>query len=295
VLIGAVAPLVLEPLIVPLAMLAGLVVAFGLVYLVEQFVKALFSTAGGLIGRLPWIGSVVSDGVHRIEQRLTGALGSAAHAIDKRMGRYWHQLARNVLWVGDELRAHANLLYTLASFVLGSATTLALRKFIAALSYEIRHARAQLTKLTHLAIVGATAAVKVLSRWTHARIQALAHTVTVVLPHELGLLRGRLRSLEQVLPAALARLRALEARFGELAFAAAVAAVLARLGLGWTRCTKVGRLGNTACGLDDSLLESLLADALLIVGSLSLVEFAESMTEVTELVAVPIRDFWRAG
>ncbi len=71
-------------------------------------------------------------------------------------------------------------------------------------------------------------------------------------------------------------------------------AALGRLGLGWTRCSKVGRTGKQLCGMDESLLESLLADTLLIVGTVSLVEFAQGMQGVTAEVAPLIRTFWRA-
>jgi len=73
------------------------------------------------------------------------------------------------------------------------------------------------------------------------------------------------------------------------------AAVLGRLGLGWLRCSRVGQTGRQLCGMDQSLLESLLADTLLIVGTISLVEFAEGMQQVTADVIGPIRTFWRAA
>jgi hypothetical protein len=82
---------------------------------------------------------------------------------------------------------------------------------------------------------------------------------------------------------------------GSLAFAGAVALALSRLGLRWLRCPAVGKAGQTVCHMDAGLLESLLADTLLIVGSLSLVTFAEEMQGVTELVARPIQTFWRAS
>lgn len=72
------------------------------------------------------------------------------------------------------------------------------------------------------------------------------------------------------------------------------AAVLGRLGLGWLKCSRVGRAGKQICGMDESLLESLLADTALIVGTISLVEFARGMETITADVLEPIRRFWRA-
>jgi hypothetical protein len=70
---------------------------------------------------------------------------------------------------------------------------------------------------------------------------------------------------------------------------------LGRLGLGWARCSNVGKVGRRVCGMDASLLESVLADSLLILGTLSLVTFAEEMQDVTEVIARPIQTFWRAS
>jgi len=70
-------------------------------------------------------------------------------------------------------------------------------------------------------------------------------------------------------------------------------AVLGRLGLGWLRCSRVGKAGKQVCGMDSGLLDSLLADTLLIVGTVSLVEFARGMQDVTREVVGPIRTFWR--
>lgn len=71
------------------------------------------------------------------------------------------------------------------------------------------------------------------------------------------------------------------------------AAALGRLGLGWTRCARVNKTGKALCGMDNGLLDSLLADTLLIVGTVSLVEFAVGMQEVTKEIVGPVRTFWR--
>lgn len=73
------------------------------------------------------------------------------------------------------------------------------------------------------------------------------------------------------------------------------AAALGRLGLGWTRCSKVGKVGKQLCGMDEQLLGALLADTLLIVGTVSLVEFAQGMQGVVGEFEKPVRAFWRAA
>ena len=46
--------------------------------------------------------------------------------------------------------------------------------------------------------------------------------------------------------------------------------------------------------MDRSLLDALIADTLLVVGTLSLVEFAKEMETVTEEVGPLVAKFWRA-
>jgi hypothetical protein len=96
----------------------------------------------------------------------------------------------------------------------------------------------------------------------------------------------RIGNLERDLAALRERLRSIE-RGGVVAALGVVAGVmLAKLGLGWTRCSNVGKVGKTLCGLDRGLLDALLLGTTLIVSTISLVEWAELMLEVEdELVA----------
>jgi len=75
---------------------------------------------------------------------------------------------------------------------------------------------------------------------------------------------------------------------------ALVGAALARLGLGWLRCPRIAKAGKQLCGVNPNLLDSLLADTLLIAGTVSLVDFAKEMQGFTGEVADASRFFWRA-
>lgn len=73
-----------------------------------------------------------------------------------------------------------------------------------------------------------------------------------------------------------------------------VAAALAKLGLTWARCSNVNKWGKSVCGMDQSLLDALLADTLLVLGTVDLIEFAEGMQDLTSEAASTIGSFWRA-
>lgn len=109
-------------------------------------------------------------------------------------------------------------------------------------------------------------------RW----IRSHFHALTAVLPHTIPLqwgrtvtgIRKRLRRLERLTAAGVA--------------VGAVAAALAKLGVGWIRCRKVGRVGRQICGMDEGLLESLLGDAVAIFSVVSVVEFAKELRAVED-------------
>jgi hypothetical protein len=80
----------------------------------------------------------------------------------------------------------------------------------------------------------------------------------------------------------------------EAGIVALVAAAVSRLGINWTRCSNSKKYGKRVCGMDPALLDSLLADTLLILGTVSLVEFAEGMQTVVGDAESQIRRFWQA-
>lgn len=129
---------------------------------------------------------------------------------------------------------------------------------------------------------------------TNARIDALQHSIALPAPIAIPRTLPKVGELERGIEWVKGEAKRLK-KYGTVAGLLGItAAVLGRLGLGWTRCSKVGRTGKQLCGMDESLLESLLADTLLIVGTVSLVEFAQGMQGITAEVAPAIRTFWRA-
>lgn len=75
--------------------------------------------------------------------------------------------------------------------------------------------------------------------------------------------------------------------------AALVAGATGLLGLSWGRCAKANKLGKTACGLNDDLLEGLLASTLVVASSISIVELAKACQAFTPTVEDGLRFFVR--
>jgi hypothetical protein len=90
------------------------------------------------------------------------------------------------------------------------------------------------------------------------------------------------------------RLRNLERGLAGVSAVALVGTALARLGLNWIRCRRVGKVGKAVCGMDSQLLGSLLADATLIIGTISLVELTRGtqrlMPAITDATGYLVRE-----
>jgi hypothetical protein len=122
---------------------------------------------------------------------------------------------------------------------------------------------------------------------TDARIKPLHHATTVVLPREIGHVRGRIGPLEREYDDLRDRTKALEdgaiktwkwIRTHPLSgttavFTGAVAIALARMGFGFLRCRnwqKVGR--RLTCGMGGTLLNLLEAVATFVLGTLAVLK-----------------------
>lgn len=88
------------------------------------------------------------------------------------------------------------------------------------------------------------------------------------------------------------RLTRLEKIAAGTALTAAIVGTVSRFAP-WWRCSNVGRAGKAICRLDPSALENLLAGLLLIFGTISLLDLARGMQEITGEVTDAARFFIR--
>lgn len=249
----------LAPLVVDLGAIAALLFCIGCIYVLRAFLAALLNSLSHAVSIIPGIGGIASSAVHRAEQAISAALGDAESYFDGKLGLALHEAARLVDWTYREIKAHANLIYTLATLLLGQAAVGALRAGIATLHGNVHGVTARVTNLY--------------ARVLHLE-HRLAHTVdTNVLPR-----LGRLeREYDRVIDKRIAGLHDQVKAAEDLAtrtwdyvrahpwtvvtdaFVGAVAVALARLDLGWIRCPSMGKLfGKWGCGIG-SLLDDLLS------------------------------------
>lgn len=308
-------PVVVEA-VPPLVLIALLLVSLAFAVAARKIVEGLGGVLGFVVGHIPWLGNAASSAVHDVERVLISPIVSAEQYIDNQIAVCWHKLARLAQWQAHEIEQHAKLLALIAGLLTGGLSAKQrdeLTGIVAGYLHRLVHAAGS---VIHETIAKTVYVYRTVNHYVVPKVGSLSKSVAVALPRELDRLRSRERALahevDVVIPRDLAALRkqaAADAAHGiglfrwlrqhataaaSVAFAGAVAIALRRLGLGWVRCANWRRIGKTGCGLDASLLESLLADAALLAGTYSLVEFAREMVGVTETAVRPIVSFWQA-
>lgn len=286
------APLLIDALPALLA-LAGLIVALGLVLLIDGFVRALFGAIASFTSIIPGVGSLTSSAIHNAEHAISNALGNAIAGIESRIAHQFHNLARVAARLWHAIEGAAELIFALATLA-GAAVTLPILHHLTRPIYR-QIARAEHTALRaiHHAIAVAEAFTHSVAQGVYPRLRTLEHEVTRTLPREIRSARALAREAED----GVARLwKAVRALPGIDAVDAAVAAAIAALGLvglDLLRCAEAGNLfSRRGCGLWNALddLLGLLLDAVLFVDLCNLLPeletlFAELEAPLVSLIA----------
>lgn len=278
-----------------LVLILAFIVSLGFLYAYRATMKPLLLGIADLMDKV--VVPIPRHHVHILGD-LAAWVRSAALTIDHALGALvldtekgvvilWRGLTKQVEWLGK-------LLAELAETIEARLRALALGTIPHQLGQLRRALTRQLAALAAAVAAAETAAEVELARLRRG-IDRTAKRIEGAIAGGLAALRERVGNLERAARGELARVRHLEGKLTAIGAAALVGAALARLGLGWVRCPRVAKVGKQACGMDYGLLESLLADTLIIAGTISLVEFTREMQAVTGEIAGPIRAFWRAA
>lgn len=241
-----------------LGILAALLFIVGCIYVIDGFVRALFSTITGTVGWIPYAGKVLAAPVHKIEQKVTHALGRAERAIDKRVGASFHKLALIARQIVREIAMTA-LMGVVIAGAIGRLVPWKdmieyLRRRFDPLYKRDRAHDARLAKqgkqgaATRDLVTG-----KVIPRVKVSEARAATLERTRV--------RTRTRAKDRAQDAAIARLWRWGLRhrtaFTTKAFVGASAWALAKLGVSWIRCSNVKKAGRRLCRAPSDLIDLL--------------------------------------
>lgn len=243
----------------------------------------------------------LADGIGKIDHYILYSLGLVVqktslgwHKVLAQMASFIHE---TMSLIADLAEATYSRLDQIASTVIPGAIGTALgplwrlvysfRKQLAALAVDVYHLPRTIThEVTHQLQPAITKITKITRVTVASAPFVIAGAIGIPLPR-VGRLETDLRHAEK-------RIADFGRRVAPAAIVSVVAASLAKLGLSWARCSRTQKWDKSICGMDDGLLESLVSDTLLILGTVSLVEFAQGMQDVTAELAPAIRFFWRA-
>lgn len=242
----------------------------------------------------------LASGLDRINHFILYQLGQVVQAS----AWAWHKLIsqtaafvhESMSLVADLAEATAGELERIGTQVIPAAISTALgpvvglayalRKQLAALAATVAHLATTATHtVTHEVTKQLVRVEKTVQVRTKTIVVATAGAVAGALPR-LGRVERELKGVDETLKDTLRKV-------APAAILAVVVAAVARLGLSWTRCSRVGKVGRSVCGMDDSLLESLLTDALLIFSTISIVELARESQSFVADVTAPLAVFVR--
>ncbi len=275
-------------LMINLLAIAGCVVALGIVAILHRFSSAIVGGVAGALGRIPAIGRVLASPVNAVVNWMDRQFTAAEEALDRALAYFLHELGALVEWLGAELRDLAHSLYTLSANVIGAAAVTALDKVIASLRRTLTTVRALALdtwnvaswarwQINHVAtgVIGAAVATMLrpiratlttiatqldtFRRVITSRVGALERAVSTTIPQSIAGLRAATRALTDLYNGVNARVRRIEETLSTTGAAALVASALATLGLGWVRCSNVGKMGRAMCGMPGGLLDDVLA------------------------------------
>lgn len=285
--------MILGPIVIDLSIMLMMLVGFALCLLARQIVHALFQIGQSLVGWIPWLGSRVSGDLHVIEQRVTNQLGQVAVSLQHRVGAMWHSLGSLMQTMVDKIEGNATLIWEIAHYLPGLATVAQLVDAIRDLR-RTNHTTATQTR-TNTRVIHDVTRVTTHERdrvnTITTRVQAIP--ADVLMPGVLGGLRGRVRAVEDELTSLWNRVGISARTAVEGVGVGALAYALGRLGMTWARCSNVGKVGRRVCGMDNNLLESLLAGSVLVTSSISIVDLAKAAQEITGACEDGVRFFVR--
>lgn len=299
------------PLVAPLIPV-GLILCFFFLWMLQQGYSAslgamlrLLATAfDNLSFNIRFIGNVglkfIGDGIRAIDNAILHAIGLAMDATHTAFNACIHALAyairETVATIADLADGTEEALQTLRHVTIPALIHAGTHWIVGSLQGILARVSALEHSVAQIIAHPLNAITHEIQR-LHPTINQVFKFVTVTTPAAItkavAVPWGAIHGLERTEAALGKRVKALEKVAGVAAVGTIGAIVLGRLGLGWTRCSNVGRVGKSLCGFNRSLLDTLLVDSLVVFSSISLVEFASVLVTITEGLASTVTDGFR--
>jgi hypothetical protein len=286
------------PLVIPFGVVLIGLVLLGLALTVKIWANAMIRVVaahphGG-------IKRIITLPLRLIDRVVTPGINYVTHELTKAASHYMHPLAHWFNALADWSLANA-----VAVGLFAERTALAFERLTTVvLPREIGKATRPISRKAQAAWAAAAAAAAALAHYRRVtnhlihgqllpQLHRLAHALDVTIPHALGDIRARVRDVEtQLSKPSRAWLRRLAGLLWASYLLGLLLRTLARR-FPWLFCRQVQGVGKRICSLDSGLLQSLLADTLVIAGLISVVDFAKEVESFMDVATPAIKGFVR--
>lgn len=288
-------------LLIPLIPIISILLLIALQKTESAWVRPLLNGLAGMLRDVWFVGHAAADGVLAIERSISNTLGNAALAAQQPVAQWF---------VGLRTTINGTVYATSAALVASSQAIVQLVDTVLPrlASNTVTHTVTKVQTITKPLTVTRTVVVpkiqtrvKVLDKKSAAAVASLGalykilhHAIAVDIP---GTITGDIAGLRDYVNRKTdvlgKRIDKVKGRAAAVIGVGGLVALLVKAELGWLRCSRVKQLGKAACGIDKNLLESLLAGALLIASTISIVEFAKYCQDFTTTVEAPLKSFVR--
>jgi hypothetical protein len=284
---------VFVPALAALFAIAALIVAIGMVKLVDAISRAFFGTVSGAIGWIPYAGKVVEHNLHKIEQKISHALGSAELKLDSYIALSWHNLARLVTWMAGEIANGAVASWHLAQQARAFVRQRDMHHAIGAVTKPLKARQSTLARDQRNVASETRALHHSVAQGVYPRIKAgEVYDRTVTRP-AIKTARAEAKAAEAEALRVFRWVKAHPGAIATTAFAGAVALALRKLGGGWIRCKNWRQIGKHVCSLPNALISALLGLGLafaVVIDPRKTAEAAVAVEDVMESIIRKIAD-----
>jgi hypothetical protein len=305
------------PLAIPIVILLALLVSMGYAATARSVAGGFASWMPGWLKKAAFFALPLADQVIRLTKYLTHELGTHFSAIEAQGVKWFHDLAHYVDVVG-----YWSLYWPVGLFhEVVHLTTVTIPRMIHAKTAPIQR-QADAAEAQAKAAAGVAHSFPKVAKG-NSHVTELTRVERVAMPHakEWDWLNKHWKGVRRAVLGAVAvagavalpggltfenpfaewikhnkkRLARLELLLGAAGAAALVARALGGVTANCVRKGNIGKVARRICGLDSNLLDLLLIEATVIVGAISVVEFAEGMLaiedEAVKILGAGIREF----
>lgn len=289
-------------LLAAMVALSLVLLRFGAVTIVGGLLRWL----AGIVSWVPFVGHLTEDGVNAGINYVDKQLGDAVAASVGLAVSMLHDSWKLTVWVGDTIADLAMSTEHAVTTIVTSTIPTAVHNVTHPIAADLARIEARIGSVEREAvreleasIAGLEKRAGQLERKLERELAAGEAAVAGTLGREIAQVeREALHGIDALRDKLTHRLSRVEKLLGIGALTGVVVNVIARH-FPWIRCGNVGKVGKHLCGMPVNQLEGLLAqvaiDGLAIVGTVSLLDFAEAMQAVVGEVADETQHFWRAA